>query len=931
MPERSDEMPDRFREFAVRARLGAGGMGTVYRVADPGSGRDVALKALHDRGPEAIYQIKREFRAVCDVVHPNLVELYDLVVEPDHAFFTMELVEGVDLVTWVRGPGAPEGLLSVEGCDRLRAALPQVIEGLAHLHHAGWLHRDVKPQNVLVTAGGRVVLLDFGLAHTTVALAPPEESAGLVGTLAYMAPEQGLGRAVAASDLYAVGVALFEALCGRIPFDPRARLSDLILGRRMHAPIEADFPRGTPDDLRALAIDLMHPDADARPSPPDVLKRLGVSHSTEARASAIPFVGRDEERARLGAALRRRPTRPTVVHVWGTSGIGKTALVRRALDEVHATTPLVLLAGRCNVQEAVAFKALDNVIDVLCALPAIGEVCEAALAHDYEAYTVAEVFPAFRRVREVGDRWRAMGEERPSRVDPGELRRSAFASVECVLRELTRRERIVVWIDDAQWCDADSLPLLQRLALHGDAPPLCLVLSYRAEDRAAASPLRDLDPSRAAEGVEVVTLDVAALPSDAVRAIVEHAVGASVRSDVASVSALVDESVGVPFLARELSLFCASRGAYERGLRADDVVRLRVDALHDEARRLLDVVAVADGPLALDTALRAAGPHAVNRLTVGSLRTSGLVRHVETRSGPAVDAYHDRIRERVREALPADERADRHRALALALEASPDADPARVYRHWLGAGDRPRARRYAITAAEAAAQAFAFEHASRLYAAALELLDDADIATRVRLLAGRGAACAAYGRAAEGARCYLEAAALVEGAAPSSPDLLLYTRLAAELLLQSGNPREGERVLRRVLDAVGVSLPTSPAAALAAVLWQRARLNLRGLQPKPRPAVRATHYHRLDALWAGSTGLVWVDPIRSGVMHAQHVREALDSGEPMRVLRAYAGEAVVLGAMGGDGNRARAALRHQRHHAVPRRRFVVHHHHPQPV
>ena len=118
----------------------------------------VALKTLRRTGAADLYRLKREFRSLADVTHPNLVCLYELFVEEERVFFTMELVRGVSFVDYARG--TDRASLST---DRLVPALRQLVDGVSALHRRGKLHRDIKPSNVLVTPEGRVVILDFGL------------------------------------------------------------------------------------------------------------------------------------------------------------------------------------------------------------------------------------------------------------------------------------------------------------------------------------------------------------------------------------------------------------------------------------------------------------------------------------------------------------------------------------------------------------------------------------------------------------------------------------------------------------------------------------------------------------------------------------------------------------------------------------------------
>ena len=145
--------------FRVMRRLGAGGMGVVYEVQDRIRDDVVALKTVRQTGAADLYRLKREFRSLADVVHQNLVCLYELFVEDARSYFTMEMVSGLSFVDYVRDTNSTRRFQ-----DRLVVpAFRQLVDGVSALHSHGKLHRDIKPSNVLVTAEGRVVILDFGL------------------------------------------------------------------------------------------------------------------------------------------------------------------------------------------------------------------------------------------------------------------------------------------------------------------------------------------------------------------------------------------------------------------------------------------------------------------------------------------------------------------------------------------------------------------------------------------------------------------------------------------------------------------------------------------------------------------------------------------------------------------------------------------------
>ncbi len=238
----------RLGEYQVVRRIGRGGMGAVYEAIDT-SGEVVALKTLRGFSPTMLYHLKNEFRALAGVTHPNLIGLDKLYVSGTQAYFTMELVDGRDLVRYVRGD-AGVGVCSPELVERLRGVLPQLVDAVAALHEAGKLHRDLKPSNVLVTAEGRAVVLDFGLVRDTSEVSALSSSnEAFVGTPAYMAPELASGDSLSQDcDWYAIGVILYEALVGALPFDGGG-FQVLLDKCRSAAPRVSTRAPGAPEDL----------------------------------------------------------------------------------------------------------------------------------------------------------------------------------------------------------------------------------------------------------------------------------------------------------------------------------------------------------------------------------------------------------------------------------------------------------------------------------------------------------------------------------------------------------------------------------------------------------------------------------------------------------------------------------------------------------
>ena len=256
----------RLGPYEVLAPLGAGGMGEVYRARDSRLDRDVALKvvaARHGEDADAIRRFAREARIAARLTHPNVCTLFDAGSEGEVAYFVMELLEGETLAARIaRGPVPEEDVRRI-GAD--------VARGLARAHELGFVHRDLKPQNLFLTATGAKVL-DFGLARSGPAeAAGDEETASLLteagrvlGTVGYMAPEQVRGDPPsAAADLWALGCVLFECLTGRRTFAGRSA-QETFAATLTSPPDWGALPPGVSPSTRTLLERLLDKDPATR-------------------------------------------------------------------------------------------------------------------------------------------------------------------------------------------------------------------------------------------------------------------------------------------------------------------------------------------------------------------------------------------------------------------------------------------------------------------------------------------------------------------------------------------------------------------------------------------------------------------------------------------------------------------------------------------
>jgi len=266
-----------FRRYRVDAQLGAGGMGVVYRGTDLELQRRVALKFLSPArasDPDALQRFTREARAASALDHPNIGTVYDLEEVEGIRFIVMALYDGETLKQRIaRGALIP---------DEAQRIATQLAAALDAAHRAGITHRDVKPANVLVTRDGQVKLLDFGVAKLSTLEAGEASltrAGGVVGTIAYMAPEQLRGEEIdARADLWSLGVVLSEMLRGRAPF---VATTTPLLCARILGEAPEPLPAGVPSHLVRLVDQLLQKAPEARPkSAAEVLAALEAAPFT---------------------------------------------------------------------------------------------------------------------------------------------------------------------------------------------------------------------------------------------------------------------------------------------------------------------------------------------------------------------------------------------------------------------------------------------------------------------------------------------------------------------------------------------------------------------------------------------------------------------------------------------------------------------------
>jgi len=931
--------------FSLEGVLGSGSSGTVYQAFDKERKQKVALKTLKNVDPVEIYRFKNEFRVLADVSHRNLVKLYDLLFDGKSWFFTMELVQSETFVEHVRlenpqeramedaptlaapwearadaddkthalapalgetnevGLVPPGQCLEHPVCDynKLAKVFKQVTDGLIALHQAGKLHCDIKPSNVLVTDDHRAVILDLGVARdlsTQQLYASLKENVS--GTPAYMSPEQARGSEIGpASDWYSMGVMLYEALTGSLPY--RGSIMQVLYDKqRLDPRPPREMLPSIPEHLDSLCYRLLQRDPKQRLDGREILHALGVA-APEGRENLMvnrtthnaPYLYREEPMNALDEAFASTQADQTVaVFVHGASGMGKTSIIKKFLQRLlDKHEHLVLLTGRCYQRESVPFKALDSLVDTLSGYLKRLHPREARGLMPPDVLALTRLFPVLGRVHAIANADRSVLRIPDSR----EQRRRAFEAWRALFRNLSNRGPIVLFIDDLQWGDRDSALLLNELLRPPNPPPLLLIGSYPSETAATSPLLANLITSEAAGDDTIIQdLVIGELEMREAGRLARWLLDEETPHSEELARTIARESGGCPFLieamvryARTIALSGDAEVARAMGeASVEEVINYQLERLPKEGRRLMELIALAGQPIEPEALRQAAEVGDIGE-TLIALHAHKLIRIRGGEAGDLVVCYHNRVREAILASMSPSSLRSSHLLLAQALQTSAAAKPETLASHFRDAGDAKRAAEFAIKAADMAVEALAFDRAAKLYRFGLELTDDEEHPVedlRIKL----AESLANSGRGFEAGEAFKDAA----NYAPSGEALEL-RRCTAEQFLVSGHIDQGMETVRQVLESIGMRVASSPKKALLSLLWRRLRLKLRGTSFKEQEvnSIPPEQLIRIDTCWSMSVGLGLVNTMQGMDFSTRHLLLALDAGEPYRVARALAIEA----------------------------------------
>jgi len=726
--------------YVVRRILPEGGQKTVYLVHDTALDRDCALALSRTELLEAddLERFRREAQAMARLDHANIVAVYDIGDEDGRPFFVCQYIAGGDLQQELRAVTGPLAL------DRALAVTSDVARALAFAHGRGIVHRDIKPANIWLTEDRSAKLGDFGLAFGADRSRLTQDGT-FVGTAAYISPEQAMGTAAdARSDLYALGCVLYEMVTGRVPFagdDMVSVISQHIetapVAPSWHNPqvphaldnlivqLLAKSPEDRPHsaDLLLAALDALTsaPPPVAAPSPANPLDRL----------AAGVFVGREREAEELRRGLDDALSgRGQLLLLVGEPGIGKTRTASELCTYARLRGAQVLI-GRCYEGEgAPAYWPWVQ------AIRSYVEACDGAELQSEMGPGAADIAQIVSEVHA-----KLPGLPAPPAIEPDQARFRLFDSITTFLKNASRRQPLVLLLDDLHWADKASLLMLQFLARDLAGARLLVLGTYRDVELGRQHPLAQTLGELAREQVGTRVL-LRGLGEPEVKRYIEMTAG--VAPSATLVAAVFRETEGNPFFLSEVVRLIVADGrlqdsgdtsswtvAIPQSVR--EVVGRRLDHLGEACNGVLTTAAVIGREFGLDALERVTQIEGDRLLEL--IEEAEAARVIEEVRGErnTIGRYsfsHALIRETLYGELSTTRRVRLHKQIGETLEslyaADIDAHLSELAYHFgeaAAAGEAEKAIDYAHRAGDRAVSLVAWEEAAGQYERALQALE----------------------------------------------------------------------------------------------------------------------------------------------------------------------------------------------------------------
>lgn len=532
----SDQLPNGITiadRYEVIEELGTGGMGAVYKVFDKKLEEEVALKLLNPDIPvdeKTIDRFRNELKISRKIAHRNVCKMYDLGEDKNTYYITMEYIRGENLKQSIEKAGRFSTSYAI-------SIAKQLCKGLAEAHRLGVIHRDLKPQNIMLDDEGNVRIMDFGIARSLKTKKITEKGI-IIGTLDYISPEHVEGKETDhRADIYSLGIILYEMLTGKVPFEGDTILSIVFQHKSVPAPDPRALNTQIPETLSHVILKCMEKDREKRYQ--TVEEILSALESIEKRISTLPeyvskhvlppfieekkepyeiekriFVARESELHNLDAALEEMLAgNGKVIFVNGEAGTGKTALVTEFTSRAQEEhDELIVVTGNCNAHTGVGdpYLPLREILGLLTgdvesrwAANAItsGHATRLWNLLPFAIQTMLEDGPGLIETFISGEsliaraqafkagktywlaRLERLMEQKTSISSSSNLQQSdLFEQYTRVIKALARKLPMLIVLDDLQWADAGSIRLLFHLGRRIKGCKILIVGNYRPDE-----------------------------------------------------------------------------------------------------------------------------------------------------------------------------------------------------------------------------------------------------------------------------------------------------------------------------------------------------------------------------------------------------------------------------------------------------------------
>ena len=839
--------------YRLDEELGRGGLGVIYCAHDNLLDRAVAVKVLNNTGlgTESRVRLLHEARVAAQLNHPNIISIYDAgetmpsaASEEVFSYIVMELIEGPSLHTY-----KPKSILEI--CTITR----QVCAALEVAHAHGVIHRDLKPENVLIAPNGIAKLTDFGLARSLASRFSQEGM--LVGTVFYLAPEMALGEPIdGRTDLYSLGVMLYELTTGKLPFMAEDFLA--VISQHLYAPIvpPRTYNPDIPPALEALIVKMMSKRPEDRPESASRICQILDNLIATPEEAVLPgselslldqlvrgrLIGRKKEFAEAKTLWQQVITSPGDGHVLlisGDSGVGKTPLIHEIIALAEISGAKVLYSECCEEGGALYAPITQIIREAL--LKTKEDIPDSILA---DLITLSP---------ELSARFPHVPKNPPS--DHVTEQQHLMESIVALCKILASHTPLLVVVEDIHCADASTLLLLRHLARRSRSAKLRLlmVLTYRALDRKQNSTLHtvllDLNRERLA-----VQIKLDPFSREQTRALLASMFQEEIPSEF--LDSIYNVTEGNMYFVEEVCKMLIDEGKLLRqgghwqltsgmeDIRMPQSVRLailaRVERLDEKVQEVLRLAAIIGREFDFRTLLKA-GDFDEETL-INALETTEqaqLIEEVDTRGKSqqqvgreTFNFVHGLIPTTLRESISKLRRRRLHRRVVAALETLQPDDFETLAYHAQHSGDEELAQRYTFQAGDHALSVYANEEAEHYYRLALGTkAPDAD---RANLLSGLGEALFRQARYEQAAETWQEAIRIYRASGDHNNAARLYAR-AARALWYTGDAARGLSLCRAGVEAIR-SMVTKPdqleTAGMAALLHETARAYRFNNQPE---------------------------------------------------------------------------------------------------